>query len=321
MAAPRETLSEEVENFLTVFPLDVKDFNSGRCRLGISCMRKAGLSINTPVCLAVGKLKVYCRVWPALCPAPKDFIQIDLSVVFLMESEFQDVQAATGCRLSLLDDIKRVKPRPARLVTVSVYLRSEDEDKMKMCPRLLYDKERRRVQVKCLLQEKIFTQRCWIHVKKLLRCGLVFLEEIDKIFVDNIEFTTKGDSTEEPQSMSDVAMMNSDTDVIINCIKRSRPNSNVQKPISLAAYGDVIDLIHNYITLPTIFSRSRHKLGLDRTMGFLLLGAPGVGKTSLVVYLVEQWGAEVFVLNGADIFGPHMGESESNLRNIFARAR
>ena len=63
------------------------------------------------------------------------------------------------------------------------------------------------------------------------------------------------------------------------------------------------------------------KFHIECPKGFLLLGPPGVGKSSLVAHLAECWDAELFVLNGADVFGAHMGESEKNLRQIFETAR
>ena len=63
------------------------------------------------------------------------------------------------------------------------------------------------------------------------------------------------------------------------------------------------------------------KFHIECPNGFLLLGAPGVGKSSLVSHLADCWEAELFVLNGADVFRAHMGDSEKNLRKIFETAR
>ena len=323
MAAEHENFSteetDERENSLTVFSLEAKDFNSGRCRLGVSSMKKAGLTTNAAICLTVGKLRVFCRVWPASHSPPKNFIQIDPSVVLPIDSKSQDVKSITGCHLDLVNDIKHIESRRAKTVNVTVYI--EAEEKGRISARLLYNKSRRCAQVKCILQDKIFTRRCWVSVKRLLRCGQAFLEEIDKIFINDIEFATEHEASGLASSEYAVAMIETDTEIVIDCIKRSTSNSKSQKRFCLAGYGDVANLIEESITLPSKFPKMCNRLQLDYPKAFLLLGPPGVGKTSLVMYLAEKWGAEVFVLNGADVFGAHMGESENNLRNIFASAR
>ena len=91
----------------------------------------------------------------------------------------------------------------------------------------------------------------------------------------------------------------------------------MKKKVCLAAYGGVVSEIQDVITYLNI----PEKFCIEKPKGFLLLGPPGVGKSSLVSYLTDCWQAELFVLNGADVFGSHVGESEKNLRKMFEIAR
>lgn len=87
--------------------------------------------------------------------------------------------------------------------------------------------------------------------------------------------------------------------------------------ICLSAYGNIVTEIKDALSL----LHQQEQLNVEGPKGFLLLGPPGVGKSSLVWYLSKLWEAELVVLNGADIFAAHIGESEKNLRRIFQTAR
>lgn len=114
-------------------------------------------------------------------------------------------------------------------------------------------------------------------------------------------------------------MISTETKILIKSIKRYQPNSTNQKAISLAAYGDIVNEIQDVISFSSF--NLQDKFDIEQPTGFLLLGPPGVGKSSLVLYLANRWEAELIVLNGTDVFGAHMGESEKNLRKIFETAR
>ena len=104
---------------------------------------------------------------------------------------------------------------------------------------------------------------------------------------------------------------------MIKSVKRYQPNFQNKKNICLAAYGDIANEIQDILS----FVNMPEKIHVERPNGLLLLGPPGVGKSSLVSHLADCWEAELFVLNGADVFGAQMGESEKNLRKIFEAAR
>ena len=299
---------------LSVFPLDSKDFNTGKCRMHVSLMKLAGLNVNSRVSIQVKHRKMYCTLWPLGDQnfPPQNLIQIDPTVARNTDDS-AEVVAITGCFVDLFNDINLVRVCLARVIEVTVYARSLED----MSARLAYDKQRRSTQVRCILQDKVFTQHCWVHVRKLVKCGLGFTEDIERIFINKMEYNDTTDEQDyhvENRTPEVAGAVSVDTKIIVKSIKQYKPTLDRKKSICLAVYGDVVNEIHNVITMPDRFL-------CEKPNGFLLLGPPGVGKSSLVSYLADSWDAELFVLNGADIFEAHIGESERNLRKTFERAR
>lgn len=58
--------------------------------------------------------------------------------------------------------------------------------------------------------------------------------------------------------------------------------------------------------------------------GILLYGPPGTGKTLIARQLAKSFkvkDGDIKVVNGPEIFSKFVGESEENIRKIFAKAR
>ena len=62
------------------------------------------------------------------------------------------------------------------------------------------------------------------------------------------------------------------------------------------------------------------KIGLDCPKGVLLCGPPGTGKTLLAQTAAADCGADLIVINGPELIGEFLGDSEANLRRVFADA-
>src|SRR5215218_1100029 len=63
------------------------------------------------------------------------------------------------------------------------------------------------------------------------------------------------------------------------------------------------------------------RFGVDPPTGLLLAGPPGTGKTTVAKVLAAQARASFYPVSGADVMSKWVGESESNIRRLFERAR
>jgi len=66
---------------------------------------------------------------------------------------------------------------------------------------------------------------------------------------------------------------------------------------------------------------SARRFGVDPPTGLLLAGPPGTGKTTVAKVLAAQARSSFYPISGADVMSKWVGESESNIRQLFERAR
>ncbi len=81
------------------------------------------------------------------------------------------------------------------------------------------------------------------------------------------------------------------------------------------AKGDILDTIQLPLEHPELVSR-----GLRRS-GVLLYGPPGVGKTLLAKAVASQCSLNFISVKGPELLNMYVGQSEANIRELFARAR
>lgn len=83
---------------------------------------------------------------------------------------------------------------------------------------------------------------------------------------------------------------------------------------------DVKDSIKNYLFAlknPEIAKKYR----ISTNVGMLMYGPPGTGKTLVAQAIAHELGVRFFVITPSTIFGSYVGESERNVRDIFAELR
>ncbi|KAJ2475884.1 hypothetical protein EV174_005117, partial [Coemansia sp. RSA 2320] len=84
-----------------------------------------------------------------------------------------------------------------------------------------------------------------------------------------------------------------------------------------SAFQSLLEVVQYPITHAAEFAH----LKVDAPKGVLLYGPPGVGKTQLVLSVSKYCGAQLTVIQGPEIVGPYLGDSERRLRERFATAR
>lgn len=88
----------------------------------------------------------------------------------------------------------------------------------------------------------------------------------------------------------------------------------------IAGLEDVKDTIKNYlfaIKNPEVAKA----YNINASVGMLMYGPPGTGKTLVAKAIAHELGVRFFVITPSTIFGSYVGESERNVRDIFAELR
>ncbi len=81
-----------------------------------------------------------------------------------------------------------------------------------------------------------------------------------------------------------------------------------------------IRLVRELVELPLLHPQVYRTLGIEPPRGIIFHGPPGSGKTHLARAIANEVHARFFYINGPDIVGTSHGETEGNLRRLFAEA-
>ena len=78
----------------------------------------------------------------------------------------------------------------------------------------------------------------------------------------------------------------------------------------------------HFLIITSIFPPSLvEKLGIQHVRGMILYGPPGTGKTLMARQIGKMLNAkEISVVNGPEILNKYVGQSEENIRKLFAEA-
>jgi SpoVK/Ycf46/Vps4 family AAA+-type ATPase len=79
--------------------------------------------------------------------------------------------------------------------------------------------------------------------------------------------------------------------------------------------------LHDALVLPLKHPKLFAKLPLKTRSGVLLFGPPGCGKSYVVASAVAAEGLHCILVNGPEIFGKYIGQSEQKVREIFEKAQ
>ena len=97
-----------------------------------------------------------------------------------------------------------------------------------------------------------------------------------------------------------------------------RPSARLD---DVAGMESVKDQIRLRVIEPMRHPEEAKKHGIKAGGGILLYGPPGTGKTFLAKAVAGELDLPFFAITSADVFGKYVGESESNIRDLFREAR
>lgn len=96
---------------------------------------------------------------------------------------------------------------------------------------------------------------------------------------------------------------------------------NIGKENHISSLQKAYQALFEVVCFPFLYKDWVEKLNIECPKGVLLYGPPGVGKTFLVSSIAKRCNAKMFIIQGPEIFGPFIGESEEKLRAKFTEAR
>lgn len=99
---------------------------------------------------------------------------------------------------------------------------------------------------------------------------------------------------------------------------QTRPTARLADVIGM---DDAKEQIRLRLIEPVRNPLKARKYGLSVGGGVLLYGPPGTGKTMLARGVAGELNLPFFMITAADVFGKYVGESERNMRGIFAEIR
>ena len=101
--------------------------------------------------------------------------------------------------------------------------------------------------------------------------------------------------------------------------------ATVQRPrerlADVAGMEHVKEQFYEMVIMPLREPELYKKYGIQAGGGILLYGPPGTGKTYIVRALAGELGAAFYAVKSSDIISQWVGESEKNLKKLFAKAR
>lgn len=95
----------------------------------------------------------------------------------------------------------------------------------------------------------------------------------------------------------------------------------IDPSVPVSSFERAYRALYEVVCFPFLYKSWIDQLGIECPKGVLLYGPPGVGKTFLVSAIAKRYGAKLFLLQGSDLFGPFVGESEARLRAQFLEAK
>lgn len=158
------------------------------------------------------------------------------------------------------------------------------------------------------------------HLSESLIENLVPLAR-DSVLYATFHHSVAGTTYRVVKTKPEMGIVGPDTNVHVDV-----PSSGGMKTDINTTYEDVggmvkeIKLLRELVHLPLQFPQVYRQLGINAPRGIILYGPPGSGKTYLARAMANEVHAGFYYINGPDIVGTLYGETEANLRKLFAEA-
>ena len=306
---------------LRCLPAEPSHFGTQRCYLKPNLQKHLDLLIGQWITIRHDKSMWVCTVWPST-DLPEECIQLDKLVSMPNQTSQNDI---TGTNLTdyvsveCLESIEKVRLLDS--ISVTVLLESGQDVQENDLPQTALEKY-----LQQLLIGRGVVKLCKVTWPKSNRT--TGFPKISSLLIE--DHTVKLDSTTVQHEcnlklscIKHVGIITPKTVVTVEQVATEDAAQNLTHSIRtrIAGLDDAVNLLKKLITYPVEFPNSFEVLNLSHSRGILIHGPTGVWKSSLVHYVTVECNAFLVQITGTDVFGASPGESESNLRAGFEKAK
>ena len=280
-----------------------------KCHMPLEVMIKLQAMVGSFVNITCRNQSFICSVWCKQNQEPK-LLKINKCVQMLKTCTLeQQNNVITDSHVS--HSIKLLRTEKASSITVKIII-DEIENLVKIRKLLKLSRDVHNVVLELLLRLCV-AAGCEVDCKRLRYASL-----------NGISTVVVLDVKSEAESVdTDAYIVDKNTDVIIESVQSKEwfeQVNQVSNGLKIGGMNSVVNMLADLIRLPLQHKNQFQSLGIDPPRGILLQGPPGCGKTSVVRYVARICETFLISVNGPEIYGPHPGDTESNLRNIFKKA-
>ncbi|XP_074651647.1 ATPase family gene 2 protein homolog B-like [Tubulanus polymorphus] len=283
-----------------------------RCRLGPELINDLRLTLNSIVRIKTSYGEFICRVWPR-----EDLQEGVMSVSDrVMAIDDHDGKLAVdwlNCRVNVPGDLNILKSvEPKSLDLTIVVNENVDISKLKLRHKLLDN------YLHNILDRRAVVENSQIDCTEHDLCALYGFHKI---------LIMAKDQQQQQQQLEDgvdyALTIGAKTKLIVKKIlSKARHEQRCHKQkFNIAGLDQQIKVLTDLIKLPQLHGAKLNKFGIPCSTGVLLLGPPGCGKTSLVRRVAAICDCYVVTVNGPELLGNRPGETETNLQNLFLKAK